>query len=465
MGLLLLLIRLGLAGVLIVSGIAKLGDRAGTRESYEAFRLPTRFAPAVAMALPVVELAVSTALVPGTPVPVSAGLAAALFLTFAIVVTRSVLHDDQVECNCFGQLSAAPVTWRTVARNALLTLLALVVWRHALASDALAPWGGDILGSLVCLVAPGGLAALIQLRVRAAAPQTTAPGESSHLDRPLPALPVDPVGDAPRELATLARRTPLVIILSDPHCRPCARLMPEVARWQREYGAWLQVAVVTRGDTAAAEATVHEHGLANLYLQHDQAASEALGVIGTPSAVLVDTGGQLQGPVARGSAAVADLIAGLVPSTAGDAKEPVRLPSRIGQLVPMTRVADLDGAQKFVGGPSTAGQLLIFWDPTNPACQAMRNDLTALERSWPATAPELVVVSRGTPESNRRQSLRSLVVLDESFVLGHAAGATGTPSAVLLSSSGRIAAELATTAPEILALARAHEPSIPAPAR
>jgi hypothetical protein len=57
------------------------------------------------------------------------------------------------------------------------------------------------------------------------------------------------------------------------------------------------------------------------------------------------------------------------------------------------------------------------------------------------------------------------VVLDEGFVLGHAAGATGTPSAMLLTSSGRIAASLATTAPEILALARAPESSTSAPAR
>ena len=91
MGLLLLVIRIGLAAILLVSGSAKLLDRAGTRQAYEGFRLPARFAPAVGGLLPIVEIVLALTLLPSTLVPVSAVIRAVVsrLFTFAVFVTGS----------------------------------------------------------------------------------------------------------------------------------------------------------------------------------------------------------------------------------------------------------------------------------------------------------------------------------------------------------------------------------------
>ena len=450
MGLPLLIVRLILAAVLLVSGTAKLLDRDGTRQAVTAFGLPVRFAPLIASALPIVELVLALTLIPARLLPLSAGLATALFLAFTVVVTRSVLQGNHVACSCFGQLSAAPITRTTIARNALLTGLALAVWIHALASSA-EPVGGPMQTAIVLglgLAMIGGTVSTLARRPSKPGQPTETP--SAVPGGQLPSLPIQPLGDAPPSLASLHHQVPLVIIVTDSHCPACTALLPEIARWQREYATWLRIAVVTSGDADAALARLQDHGLTNLYLQQETQANDALGLAGTPCAVLVQLSGQIQGPPACGPALIKTLVANLIPPPSDDGIMTVTPPSRIGQSVPLAKVTRLDGRQGFVGGPSPTGQLLLFWNPASDACQAMLDDLRQIESGWPAGAPEFVVVAGGTPDANRALNLRSLIVLDESFGLAHTVGATGVPSAVLVDKSGRIAVEPAIGGPAIL---------------
>jgi hypothetical protein len=63
---------------------------------------------------------------PATLIRLATGL---LFLvaTAALIELRSVRPD--IGCGCFGEFSTAPVTWRTIARSALLAVAALVTMR------------------------------------------------------------------------------------------------------------------------------------------------------------------------------------------------------------------------------------------------------------------------------------------------------------------------------------------------
>jgi hypothetical protein len=80
-------------------------------------------------------------------------------------------------------------------------------------------------------------------------------------------------------------------------------------------------------------------------------------------------------------------------------------------------------------------------------------------RDWEAVpqedAPKLLVISAGTKEANEAMGLGSTVALDQSFAVGRAFGASGTPSAVLVDEEGRIASEVAVGAPAVLELASA----------
>ncbi|MEO1063145.1 MAG: DoxX family protein [Actinomycetota bacterium] len=116
--------RVVLGLVFLVSGATKLVDRTWP-QSAAAFGVPTW----AARALPVVELVVGAALVPGIGGPWLVAAAAALLVAFtAVIVVRLSADDDRPVCACFGAWSARPISWWTVARNAgLLAIAALAV--------------------------------------------------------------------------------------------------------------------------------------------------------------------------------------------------------------------------------------------------------------------------------------------------------------------------------------------------
>jgi hypothetical protein len=57
-------------------------------------------------------------------------------------------------------------------------------------------------------------------------------------------------------------------------------------------------------------------------------------------------------------------------------------------------------------------------------------------------------------------SLRSRLVLDQTFRAATAFGATGTPMAVLLDEDGRVASEVAVGAQAVLGLARGDQSAV-----
>jgi len=87
----------------------------------------------------------------------------------------------------------------------------------------------------------------------------------------------------------------------------------------------------------------------------------------------------------------------------------------------------------------------------------MLPDLKEWEANRPEGAPQLLVVSAGALKANKEMGLSSTVVLDQEFAVGRAFGASGTPSAVLVDKSGKIASELAVGAPAVLELAGARQ--------
>jgi protein-disulfide isomerase len=95
----------------------------------------------------------------------------------------------------------------------------------------------------------------------------------------------------------------------------------------------------------------------------------------------------------------------------------------------------------------------------------MVDDLKAWENDKPAGAPELVLVSTGTVESNKAMGLTSTTLLDEGFATGRKFGATGTPSAILIDPTGKVASEISVGAPNVIALASGKKPAPSAPAQ
>jgi len=109
-----------LAAVFVVAAVSKLRSPATTARDLTEIGL--RAPRLLAWLLPLGELATAVALVlaPGW----GGVIGFALLAAFTVVLVRLVREGRPVACRCFGGFSSEPVSPLTLARNAVLLLLA-----------------------------------------------------------------------------------------------------------------------------------------------------------------------------------------------------------------------------------------------------------------------------------------------------------------------------------------------------
>ena len=135
MDVVILLIRVALAGVFAVAAVAKLLDLPRAQQTMRAFGVPEPLAQPAGIALPLVELAIAMLLLPVATATGGGVLALLLLLGFIGAVGVNLAQGNRPDCNCFGQLHAAPIGWTTLARNGVLAALALIAVVSGLAGD------------------------------------------------------------------------------------------------------------------------------------------------------------------------------------------------------------------------------------------------------------------------------------------------------------------------------------------
>jgi uncharacterized membrane protein YphA (DoxX/SURF4 family) len=99
-GLILLVARVLLALVFVVAGLAKLADRAGSRQALRDFGVPAALAPPLGSLLPLAELAV--ALLPTRSAWWGALGALVLLLLFIAGIGANLARGRTPDCHCFG---------------------------------------------------------------------------------------------------------------------------------------------------------------------------------------------------------------------------------------------------------------------------------------------------------------------------------------------------------------------------
>jgi hypothetical protein len=123
----LLIARCVLALVFAIAAAGKLADLAAFRRTLVAFGVPAPVAGPGAVALPAVELAVAALLVPAATARAAAAAALVLLVVFSVVVGRALKRGERPDCGCLGRLRAQRVGPGTLARNAVLGVLAAMV--------------------------------------------------------------------------------------------------------------------------------------------------------------------------------------------------------------------------------------------------------------------------------------------------------------------------------------------------
>ena len=362
-----LTLLLGLA--FLIAGVAKIADPSGFRQALIDFGVPEGAAAPLGFLVPASELSVTAALLfVGTA---WWGLVGAITLlsVFSAGIAAALLSGRRPECRCFGQLASGRIGWWTVSRNmAAAVLVGWLAWVGYNGGFSLlsrpaagqAEWLAPAIAGAATLVGTLGWVLLhlvrqngrLLLRLEAVEERLANLGAPAETASSLPVGAAAPPFGLPglnNETVTLgsllARGQPVLLVFSDPGCGPCNLLMPQVARWQRELSAVLNVAVISRGAVRANLRKAEEFGLTQVLLQKDSEAAERYLSHGTPGAVLVHPDGTVGSALAAG----ADAIGGAgQQDRRGTAPDRSRSPSLVGA----SRPASVSGRVRSEGPPT-----------------------------------------------------------------------------------------------------------------
>lgn len=324
-----LISRLVLAAVFALAACAKLARRAETESTIDAFGAPAALRRPLAIALPLVELAIAAALLPAVSAPF-AGVAALLLLgAFTFFVGRVLARGEQVDCNCFGSLGPSRISRWTLVRNLVLLVPAAIVagagWADA--GPSALTWVGDLDGTVVVgLLGGAALAVAVlsfafswqlmrqngRLLARLDALETgdrRERGILADIGDPMPHFELPDLSGRLTSLDDLlADGRGLLLVFTDPGCHACDPLLPEIGRRQRDHGLDPRPVVISRGAPDANRAKVAEHGIESILLQEGFDLPKSVGVAGMPGAIAVDRDGRIVSPPALGTDPVRELL-------------------------------------------------------------------------------------------------------------------------------------------------------------
>ena len=309
MALVVALVRLILSFVFGVAGITKLTDQKGTREAVINFGAPKAAAPSIAVVLPLLELAIAIGLLFSATAWLSALAALFVLGIFVVAISINLAQGKSHECHCFGQIYSRPLGWSTLVRNVLFALAAgIVIWTGpafqpplvAAISQAVAGFNTWLLVILIV----GVLAAVgffLQSRETTAEHPPEQP-TGLPIGSPAPAFELPEYDGGRTSLAQLlARGKPVLLIFTSPKCGPCISLFKEIRDWQTAHNDQLTIALLTFGTIKDNFVNVARNSLGHVLLQEKNEISVLYGAHLTPTAVFIDTDGQiLSNPAAGG---------------------------------------------------------------------------------------------------------------------------------------------------------------------
>lgn len=314
----LLLPPLVLAALLVVSGVSKVRRVEATRSAFAQLDLPRALTDSPApRVLPWAEIVLAVALV-AVPPPGAVSVAVLVLLLFVAylgVIARALAFDHPVTCSCFGELGLGEVTRRTLVRNLLLVLLAVLTLWSATATSSVAArvvdadatiwaWLGLVVVTAVTLTATFGGTKGDRLA------SSPAPGpaeeELDYARQPIPFAALEDADGTSYPLTDLISEGAVLLVFISPGCGPCAEPIARLPRWATELGPVRVRAVVSVPVSAAVTAAPELEGL----VLHDPRGT--LGRIfgtGTPGGVLLGGDGLLAGGPVRGTDEVLEFVA------------------------------------------------------------------------------------------------------------------------------------------------------------
>jgi peroxiredoxin len=237
--------------------------------------------------------------------------------------------------------------------------------------------------------------------------------------------------------ALLAPGKPLLLVFTDTRCGPCYELLPDIAGWQRVYGDRLTIALVSSGAPESNRAMTGEYGIEQVLLQESDELVVAFGLVQAPAAVLIQPDGRVSDGPRYGAMAVRKLVADALGLVLPEAPAREVTAVGVGQAAPTIRRPDLAGNVIDFHALRGAPTLVLFWSPGCSHCQDVLPEIKAFEQVPGRT--RTIIVSRGPGALNQAAGFASPLVLDDDETIARSFGVSGTPAALMLDASGRVA--------------------------
>ena len=482
----LLLLRLALAALFGVAGIAKIFDPDGSKKAFTDFGVPTSLVRPAAFLLPVFELAVAGALLFAPSSWFGAIGASALLLIFTAGMLYQMSKGNAPDCHCFGQIHSEPVGVSSIVRNLVMLVPAviLIIQGRARQGVDIIRTEQDILFVAVGLAVVVLLLAAVLFLKSVSEQQNQImrrielmeligrePGDVEREDIGHPreglllgALAPDfSLPDLDGKTVTLqdirADNKPVVFFFVAPTCTPCRALLPQFEEWQTELADKVKFVFISRGSAKDNRSKFGGNSQKLILLQDDREVQNRFKAKWTPMAVLMDSKGRIASFTGAGDLGLRELMEKISSKPAfGDftyltaAADHRHAAIRIGEVVPDISVNDIHNNafdSSYFKGKET---LITFWSPNCSFCEAMMDEIKEWDSSRNVNDPNLVIFADGEQEEHIRLGLKVPMIVDATREIGAEFGQYGTPSAILVDANGKFISETAIGSEDIWSL-------------
>ena len=483
MEIVLLIIRLILFGVFAVAGISKLLDPEGAKKAMRDFGTPDEFTDFFAIALPFAEIVFAVCLLFVSMSWVGAAGALLLLTTFIGGMIWQMVQGNAVDCHCFGQIHSEPVGVKSLVRNIIFALMAIVLLFSGRTNQGL-----DLASTTVGMVQTVLLLFLVTLGVlllgylvKVATQQNelmrrlgvleVASGDPREVERneagdPSDGLPIGaplPDFDIPDLNGRvvhfdhlLSTNKPFLFLFVGAECAPCEMMLPEFAEWEAELSKRLRFVFVSHGNI---EVNRQKFGKTDriVLVEKDREFAKSVNAKWTPTGLFVDANGNVASHIAAGDIAIRRLAEQIKMRDLNQefvhflGLNGHRKPN-IGQPVPKFSATDLNGreiTEKDFAGRTT---LVAFSSPTCGHCATLTGQIKEWEKQRSPGDPAMIIFSDGSAEEENAHGLSTPIVIDKDRGISVGLGMRGVPSAVLVNEKGIITTEAAVGPPNIWSL-------------
>lgn len=474
MDIVLLILRLILFGVFAVAGISKLLDPEGAKKAMRDFGTPDEFSDFFAIGLPFAEIVFAVCLLFVSMSWVGAAGALLLLTTFIGGMIWQMAQGNAPDCHCFGQVHSEPVGKKSLIRNIVFALMALVLLfsgRDNQGLDLAATSSGMVQMVLILFLVILGVLLLGYL-VKVATQQNEImrrlgvlefatgdpeavqrneagdPSDGLPIGAPLPdfALP-DASGRAVRFENLLADNKPFLFLFVGTDCGPCESLIPEFDEWETELKDKLNLVFISSGDASESQAKFGGSGNRLLLIDKKRSFAVAVNAKWTPTGLYVDSDGNIASHVAAGDIAIRRLV-DQVKSRDLNADfvyflglNGHRRPN-IGQR-PEFKVTDIAGGEITHEDLIGRKTLAVFTSPTCGHCGELMKQIREWESESRPHRPRMLIFTDGKAEDEKAHGLQAPIVIDDGYKTGVKFGMRGVPSAVLVDETGTVVSEAA----------------------